>query len=53
MYYNDHHKLEMSLDMKCTYYDFQSFILKTRPMIENFKKMCNNYVTAKANFNTE
>lgn len=22
-------------------------------MIENFKKMCSNYVTAKANFNTE
>ncbi|CAD8171623.1 unnamed protein product [Paramecium pentaurelia] len=45
--------IEITLDMKCEYYDFQSFVVKVKPMIENFKKMCNNYVTAKTNFNTE
>ncbi|CAD8160706.1 unnamed protein product [Paramecium pentaurelia] len=45
--------LEITLDMKCQFYDFQSFVVKAKPMIENFKKMCNNYVIAKTNFNTE
>ncbi|CAD8071320.1 unnamed protein product [Paramecium primaurelia] len=45
--------IEITLDMKYEYYDFQSFVVKVKPMIENFKKMCNNYVTAKTNFNTE
>ncbi|CAD8078955.1 unnamed protein product [Paramecium sonneborni] len=45
--------LEITLDMKCQFNDFQSFLVKVKPMIDNFKKMCNNYVTAKTNFNTE